>query len=259
MFWQKKINPQQQKVVDKLKTVLGVDEFRQLETLMKSEMSKPPKVAIIGKAGVGKSSTVNALFSLDEKVSHVDHGTTEATQREVDLPDGGGLSIIDMPGLGSDIELDEKYMEIYRQVLPTSDIVLYIMQANVRGINEDEVILRDLVQGVMGNLKGKLVIGLNQVDKMRPGEWNEKFNFPSPEQENNINRRCQEIQKQISDTLSIKVEQVEYYSAVKRYRLYNLLAAVIKSSGAVGWKFSLDPADPVELADESVRSLLRGS
>ena len=38
-----------------------------------------------------------------------------------------------------------------------------------------------------------------------------------------------------------------YYSAIKRFRLWFLLAAIIKSAGNVGWKFSLNPADPTEL------------
>ena len=42
-------------------------------------------------------------------------------------------------------------------------------------------------------------MGLNQVDKIGPGTWNTKFNYPSPQQEDNINRRCQAIQKELSE------------------------------------------------------------
>lgn len=257
-MFNKKVSPEQQKVIDNLRKVLGDQDFKKLERLVKEEMDKAPKVAIIGKAGVGKSTTINALFNLREKVSHVDHGTTVAKPQNIAMPDGGKLSVIDMPGLGSDIDLDKQYQEIYRQVLPTSDVVLYVMQANVRGIAEDQKILRDLVGNVMGNLKGRLVIGLNQVDQIGPGTWNTKFNRPSPEQEINIDRRCQAIQKEISSSLSIKVDQVEYYSASKCYRLYELLAAIIKSAGNVGWKFSINPSDWTDLiSDPKVREFVR--
>ncbi|MFM5947396.1 MAG: hypothetical protein ACKO9G_29235, partial [Dolichospermum sp.] len=143
------------------------------------------------------------------------------------------------------------------RTLPEADIVLYVIQADVKALKEDQRILRDIVQNVMGNLKGRLVVGLNQVDKIGPGRWNTKFNYPSPDQEDNINRRCEDIQKKLSSALSINVEQVEYYSAEKRYRLYHLLAAIIKASGNVGWKFTINPADPIALADPSVQDLLR--
>lgn len=201
--------------------------------------------------------TVNALFNLEEKVSHTGAGTIKASENRITLPDGGSLSVIDMPGLGEDIELDKEYKEIYQKTLPDVDVVLWVIQADAKDLKKDQKILRDIVQNTMGDLKGRLVIGLNQVDKIGPGEWNKKFNYPSPEQEDNINRRCQDIQNKLSESLFIKVDQVEYYSALQRYRLYNLLAAIIRASGNVGWKFSLNPADPIELAAEEVRDLLR--
>lgn len=257
-LFRKKASPEQEELINKLRGVLGEKEFKQFQRIFQDELAKPPKVAIIGKAGVGKSTTINSLFNLEEKVSHSDTGTTQDNERVVRLPDGGKLAIIDMPGMGEDIELDRRYMEIYRRVLPQSDVVLYVLQANTRALEQDQKILRDIVQNVMGNLKGRLVIGLNQVDKMGPGSWNDKFNFPSPEQQDNIDRKCQDIQQKISRSLGIKVEQIEYYSAIKRFRLWFLLAAIIKSAGNVGWKFSLNPADPTELiSNPEVREFVR--
>ena len=208
-IFQKKVSPEQQKVVDNLRKVLGDKDFQLFERLVQEELAKPPKVAIIGKTGVGKSTTINALFGLEEKVSHTRHGTTEASKKIIELPQGGKLEVIDMPGLGEDIELDEEYAKIYERTLPEADIVLYVIQADVKALKEDQRILRDIVQNVMGNLKGRLVVGLNQVDKIGPGRWNTKFNYPSPDQEDNINRRCEDIQKKLSSALSINVEQVE--------------------------------------------------
>ena len=256
-FFKKKLSPEQQQITDKLRAVMGEEDFKKFEHLLNVEREKPPKVAIIGKTGVGKSTTINALFNLNEKVSHDETGTLEPNRKIVELPQGGKLAIIDMPGMGEDIEQDKKWAEIYRKTLPTADIVLYVIQANQKALREDQIILRDIVQNVMGNLKGRLVVGLNQVDKIGPGVWNTKFNYPSKEQDENIQRRCEAIKKELSSVLSIKVEQVEYYSAEKRYRLYNLLSTIIKASGTVGWKFAINPADPVELADDSVQDLLR--
>jgi len=257
-FFRKNTSPEQEELIKKLHKVLGEQEFKQFQHILQNELAKPPKIAIIGKAGVGKSTTINSLFNLQENISHVGAGTTIDNERAIILPDGSKLSVIDMPGMGEDIEQDQRYMEIYKRVLPQSDVILYVLQANTRALEQDQKILKDIVQNVIKNLKGRLVIGVNQVDKMGPGIWNEKFNFPSPEQQNNIDRKCQEIQQQFSKSLNIKIDQVEYYSATRRFRLWFLLAAIIKSAGNVGWKFSLNPADPTALiSDEKVREFVR--
>jgi uncharacterized protein len=252
-----KKNKNQESIPQKLSQLLGKAGSKQLLSAIKQEVKKPPKIAVIGQAGVGKSTTINSLFNLQEKVSHTTTGTTEASENTIVLPEGGQLSIIDLPGLGEDIELDKKYKEIYRTVLPSADVVLYVLQADMRALKMDQEILRDIVQNVMGDLKNRLVVGLNQVDKIGPGNWNEKFNRPSPEQEDNIKRRCQDIQQKLSESLSIKVDQIEYYSALKRYRMYPLLTAIIKASGNMGWKFPINPADPIELAAPESQNLLR--
>lgn len=254
---ERKLTPEQQQSVAKLKSILGDKDYERFERLVHDEMAIPPKIAVIGKSGVGKSTTINALFGLDESVSHTSTGTKVANENVVILPDGSKLSVIDMPGLGEDLSLDAQYKEVYRRVLPNVDVVLYLVQANMKAMKYDQRILRDIVQDVMGNLRGRIVIGLNQVDKIEPANWNLRFNYPSPQQEDNINRRCQDIQKKLSQELSLGISQIEYYSATKRYRLYNLLAALIKAAGTVGWKFSLNPADPIDLAEEAVQPLLR--
>ena len=246
-----------EKIPQELSQLLGLERAKQLLIAMKQEVKKPPKIAVIGQAGVGKSTTINSLFNLQEKVSHTTTGTTEASENTILLPEGGQLSIIDLPGLGEDIELDKKYKEIYRAVLPSADVVLYVLQADMRALKMDQEILRDIVQNVMGDLKNRLVVGLNQVDKIGPGNWNEKFNRPSPEQEDNIQRRCEDTQQKLSESLSIKVEQIEYYSALKRYRMYQLLTAIIKAAGNNGWKFPINAADPIELATPESQKLLR--
>jgi uncharacterized protein len=241
----------------KLKEILGEKDFNTLVDSINSELARPPRVAVIGKSGVGKSTTINALFNLDEKISHVGAGTIIEAERTVVLPNEVKLKIVDMPGLGEDIDRDKEYELIYRRILPTADLVLYVVQADLKALSMDQRILREIVCPIMEDVKDRLVIGLNQVDKIGPGNWNEKFNWPSPEQEESIDRKCKDIRHKLKREVRIGVDQIEYYSATKRYRLFNLLAAIIKACGKVGWKLPVDPADPIELADPSVQDLLR--
>lgn len=243
--------------LEKLKGILGEKDFRELIDSISTERAKPPKVAVIGKSGVGKSTTINALFNLTEKVSHVDAGTLVEAERTVVLPNGVPLTVIDMPGLGEDIERDGEYEAIYRRILPGSDLVLYVVQSDLKALSMDQRILREVVAPIMRDFKDRLVVGLNQVDRIGPGNWNEKFNWPSPEQEQSIDRRCKDIRDKLKKEVKIRPDQIEYYSAIKRYRLFELLAAIIRASGKVGWKLPVNPADPIELADPSVQNLLR--
>ena len=244
-------------IVKKIKEYVSADQFDEFTETLNKEKKVPPNVIVIGQSSVGKSSTINSLFNLNEKVSHIGAGTLTAKENFVTLSNGIPLQVFDMPGLGEDIKQDQKYEEIYRQVLPKADVILYIVQADRKGLSRDQKILKEIVVPIIRDLKERLVVGLNKVDQIGPGNWNEKFNWPSSEQEESINRVCQSIRKQLSFEVNINQEQIEYYSATKRYRLLNLLNSIVKSSGKVGWKFPINPSDPIELADPSVQSLLR--
>jgi uncharacterized protein len=270
-----------------LREILGEKDFQRFTEQLNAERAVPPKIAIIGKSGVGKTSTINALFNLEEEVSHVGAGTLVAAEKsvvlpngiplkEVDmpnpekkddvskseedfkkLPNGTPLKAVDMPGLGEDLEKDKEYKLIYEKILPTSDIILYIIQADLKALRQDQRILKEIVCPIVKDIKERLVIGLNQVDRIGPGNWNLKFNWPSPEQEASIDRRCLDIRAKFSKEVDISADQIEYYSAEKRYRLFNLLSCIIRASGKVGWKFPVNPASPIDLADPSVQDLLR--
>jgi uncharacterized protein len=93
----KQASPEQEELIKKLRGVLGDQDFNKFQGIFQDELAKAPKVAIIGKAGVGKSTTINSLFNLQERVSHADTGTTQDTERTVALSDGGKLSAIPAP------------------------------------------------------------------------------------------------------------------------------------------------------------------
>lgn len=241
---------------NQLAAILGVDKLKQLDDLIAKEKAIPPKVALIGKTGVGKTTTINNLFNANYHTSHTITGTKAAQQEDFELAGGGSLTVIDLPGLGEDIDEDEKYLRIYQSVLSKVDVVLYIMQANARDMATDQEILRIVASTAAENQQRRIVVGLNQVDKIGPGNWDNSFNFPSQEQEISIGRRCNDIIMKLSQETGISRDSIVYYSALKRYRLYDLLVAVIKAAGNLGWKFPVQPADPFELADPEVSEFI---
>ena len=100
----------------------------------------------------------------------------------------------------------------------------------------------------------RLVIGLNQVDKMLPDGWDERLNMPTKEAQKEIERRCKKITQELARYADISKSNIEYYSALRRYRLLPLLIKIIKNAYA-GFKLdNVQPADPFELADPEVKA-----
>lgn len=246
------------KMLEKFKANLPADVAEKLTKAIETEMAVPPKVAIIGKSGTGKTTTINNLFNVEWHTSESITGTTEAQREIFKLKGEGKLEVIDMPGLGDSIANDLKFIEIYKDILPESDVILYVIQADDRGLGEDERIIRDVVLKCGKNLNKKLVIAINKVDLLGENEgleWDERINLPSIEQEDLINRKCEDTIKRLSHNLNLKKDAIVYYSAVKRYHLYQVLYAIVMHSGNTGWKFAIDPKDWTELMDEKYKKI----
>ncbi len=208
-------------------------EIEQVRSEIQKELEgNPPRIALIGETGVGKTTTINALFNQGLEISHTVPCTTKPEEFEVQAEEyigsEGLIKIIDMPGLGEDLETDEKHKKAYFDVLPTCDVAVWILKADVRTMTQIQVYLKDVVGKAMGGYD-RIVIGLNQVDVIQPGKWNEKANISSLEQEVSISERLEDISKKIRHVCDIQKEQIIPYSALKRYRLENLFNAMMEA------------------------------
>lgn len=126
------------RLFDEMRKILSEDELHIVLSKFKQEISRPPKVAIFGQSGVGKTTTVNNLFNASFKTSHVLEGTLEAEEKEFSLATGGTLNVIDLPGYGRSLSKDKEYEKIYRQFIPSCDLVVLIVNASTRDISDDE-------------------------------------------------------------------------------------------------------------------------
>jgi predicted GTPase len=126
-----------------LSKVLGADDLKLIEKRFNQEMAQPPKLAVIGQAGVGKTTTVNALFSADWTTSAVGVGTHAPQSKTVTLPSGGRIDVTDLPGYGRSLHEDKEYEEMYCRVMADCDLVLLIVQADRGDFADDqEMILK---------------------------------------------------------------------------------------------------------------------
>lgn len=130
------------KILDKL----DVKDQKKLKEKWAAKKNTPIRVGILGKAGVGKTTTVNNLFNATFKTSRNAVGTTEAQYKDFELPDGGVITIVDMPGYGRSMDEDETYKQIYLQELPKCDIILLVVQADTRDLTDDQIMIENLYE-----------------------------------------------------------------------------------------------------------------
>jgi predicted GTPase len=126
------------RMFEEMKKILSEDDLNLVLDKFRQERSLPPKVAIFGKAGVGKTTTINSLFNAKWKTSHTIVGTTSAQMKEFELSTGGTLSVVDLPGYGRSLAEDREYEKIYQDTIPSCDLVLLIVQADAKDLADDE-------------------------------------------------------------------------------------------------------------------------
>jgi predicted GTPase len=195
-----------------------------------AERKKPPRIAMIGETGVGKTTTINAMFNAGLQTSHVKACTQESLELSISVTElegeHGDIRVYDMPGLGEDIESDEKHKETYRRVLTDCDVAVWVLDATTRHFTHTQEALRDLVGVAMGDLD-RLVIGINKIDSIRPGTWNEEYNIYSPEQQISIQEKVADVREKIGKVCSIPDSRIVPYSAEKWYALETLFTAML--------------------------------
>jgi predicted GTPase len=205
---------------------------------------QPPTICVIGLSGSGKSSTINAMFGTNKRISATTRGTNRfrtdtfeiVSQRMEGTAVKCALRVLDAPGLGEDVSLDENYLGRYRHHLKDKkcDIVLWIAAARNRALALEQQYLTRLAD-VLPNV----VIGINQVDLVEPLNWNAAINMPSREQEQAVKEIAADRHAKLSKCLRGECKTVAY-SALKYYNLQSLFAACLDASPPERrWMFDL--------------------
>jgi small GTP-binding protein len=215
-----------------------------LEAIGDEYRNKPPTIGVVGLSGVGKSSTINAMFSTRLKVSATVRGTNRFSSHRFDL-DGkkilkkgipGVLKVIDAPGLGEDLSRDKTYLKAYKKHLPKCDVALWIVSARNRALALDQMYFKELRK--IKSLP-KFVVGINQVDLIDPLDWDSYYNIPSAKQDKHLKEIIKDRREKLSDFIDSDTPVVGY-SALNYYNLQSLFTACVEAvEGDRRWMFSL--------------------
>ena len=209
------------------------DDFEKIRQTIKDKVDHepPPRFAFIGETGVGKSSTLNALFNAGVEFSHTEACTQTANLIEIPFNEvkgiKGSLVLYDMPGLGESRLKQKEHIALYEQVLKDVDVALWILDAQNRAIASVQQYLETELKSIDPRLLERMVIALNKVDLVHPGDWHPSANLPSEEQEKNINGRIKDVENKIREVLPNWKGIIVGYSANKRYKLPQLFDAIM--------------------------------
>jgi small GTP-binding protein len=226
----------------------------------------PPRIAIVGEAGVGKSTTLNSLFNAGVPVSDTRACTKDDIELTIDLgkspKENRRIIVYDMPGLGESIQADAENIKVYERILPQVDVFVWVLDGQNRAIRSVQERLRDDIYPRIPDSISKLVIAINKVDLIAPGQaaWNRAFNVPTEKQQQNITGREQDIQEKIREVLPAWNGQSVAYSAAMRYRLPSLFRAMLEAVPEERrWVLGeqMDIASFEELVDKNVLKAIR--
>ena len=227
--------------LERLRETLGDDSYSTLMTRLKERLSYSPVILFMGKTGVGKSSTCNALFGTDMfKVDDVSACTREIQVEDLELPDKS-LTLVDVPGVGENQTYTEEYKKALsshsaRMVLKIKkgntrqpDAVVFIFKADDRALQTDlECFQEVLKQGLRRDQLPRVVLAINQADKIEPirgdGGWDDELNRPGTRQLENIDRK----KSSIARAFDVESNLVIDYSAGRAsYNLDKLLERIV--------------------------------
>ncbi len=147
----------------------------------------------MGQTGVGKTSLLKELFgpALGKQfngngntINHVHPGTKIPELYTIENNKGAKLIINDLPGIGESKDIDKQHIDTYLQFFPSSDIILWTMQADNRSTSFDVQNLTTLLDhfdlSSRKDLMSKIVFVLTKVDTLLSAPW--FMNYYSPDQ-----------------------------------------------------------------------------
>lgn len=220
-------------------------------------------VLVVGGTGVGKSSTINALFKeLKEDVDEEAKVGTSAKPQTMDVKcyKRGNFAIWDSPGLGDSEENDKMHAEKIESLLRKTikrenlnifhvlngykyyttaliDMVLVIVDASSRDLGTTYKLIKEVI---IPNLdeKERILIAMNKCDLRSPRYFDYEKNQPKEELIKQLDEDVKEIKNRIKEDTGVDVEVV-YYAAGETdlkenkqppYNLGKLFYYIVKST-----------------------------
>lgn len=224
----------QNHVLDTLKSELTVvpDNQELLKAIEKLNQQKL-NIMFVGATGVGKSSTINAIFNMDvAKVGErVDPETATIQKYEID-----NIVLWDTPGLGDSPENDKRYAGEIAHALKerdeNGDLLIDEVVVLIDGSNRDMGTAYQIIENVVMPFIGdsnRTIIAINQCDMAMKGRgWNYDSNEPEASLINFLNEKVTSVRNRLVESTGVETSPI-FYSALHHYNISKLLLTMLKS------------------------------
>ncbi|AMA64123.1 hypothetical protein ASO14_2931 [Kurthia sp. 11kri321] len=162
---------------------------------------RPPKLVIMGRSGVGKSSLINAMFGeYLAETSSVNVGTTEAHVFQYKKGDEVVFEIIDTRGIRENVQETDSEAEIDLQKVIEDfepDAFLLITNGADRStLREDAMYLNEIYKKL--DIHVPLITVINRIDDIEPSRIKEPTQYSTKKKEN-INTKVEQVKEVLSD------------------------------------------------------------
>ena len=247
---------------------LDIEDIRKIRDQIKNIKIN---VLLIGATGVGKSSTINALFSNNGSTEPVAKVGENANPETINTHSYhlDNMVIWDTPGLGDSKEKDQQHQKKIIDLLqrkdekgnPLIDLILLILDGSSRDFGSAYKLIEEVVAPNLHDTdKDRLLIGINKADKVKHHKyWNEAKNQPTnelikilEEQSNIVKQRIQENNGFNPDVIYYVAGEIENGDVHRPpYNLQKLLSFIIEK---LPQKKRIAIADKINKNEENFQS-----
>lgn len=179
-------------------------------------------ILVVGGTGVGKSSTINALFQVDNSRSQVNAakvgiGPNPETQVLSKYRLAQNLIIWDSPGLGESTAADISHIRAINAKLRECsengeyliDLVLVVLDGGSRDYDSTFRLLKLILPAIKD--KKRILVGINRIDMVAQGEgWDRNNNMPTPKLQTIIDRKVISVKARILNDSRLDVNPIPY-------------------------------------------------
>lgn len=226
---------------------LSQSEKKQIIQKLEKLASREVNILLVGGTGVGKSSTINALFKTDNRRDNpasVGTGPNPETQEIHGYTLGENLVIWDSPGLGESPAADLRHIREINQMLQRKDndghylidLVLVVLDAGTRDYDSTFRAL-DVIKTSIKDPQ-RVVIGLNKIEMVAGGRgWDHSRNIPTPKLQTRIDEKIDSIRRRVRFDSNISWEPIAYsagraddgFGGSEPYQIPELLCRIISA------------------------------
>lgn len=217
-----------------------------LEKILEKISKVKVNLLLVGGTGVGKSSTINAIFESEK--AKVGRGSTPETMG-IHCYEMDNMVIWDTPGLGDDIEKDKIHKEQIKNKLQEKDadgnllidLVLLILDGASRDYSSAYTLISEVIAPNLGvdkkECEGRLLVAINRADVAKDGDsgyWDHEKNEPTAALMTDLNEKVKTTKDRIKKSTNLDIECIYYCAGYKNeirerkpYNLAKLLKFIL--------------------------------